>query len=81
MSHILENEITGTIGEIGYDVGIDKNGQLWLFEANSKPGRSIFKHPKLKDYDQLSRSLPISFALYLTKRSIYAPEVLFNDNK
>ncbi|HHW39281.1 MAG TPA: YheC/YheD family protein [Bacillales bacterium] len=81
MSHILEKEIEGTIGEIGYDVGIDKNNQIWLFEANSKPGRSIFKHPKLKDYDQLSRSLPISFALYLTKRSIYEPEVLFNENK
>jgi len=77
MSQILEKEIEGTIGEIGFDVGIDKNGHIWLFEANSKPGRSIFKHPKLKEYDQLSRSLPISYAVYLTKRAILEPEVFF----
>ncbi|WP_458414437.1 YheC/YheD family protein [Schinkia sp. CFF1] len=81
MSEILEKEIAGTLGEIGFDLGVDKNGQIWLFEANSKPGRSIFKHPKLKEYDQLSRSLPMSFAVYLTKKAIFEPEVLFNDKK
>lgn len=81
MSHILEKEIAGTLGEIGFDIGIDKQGKLWLFEANSKPGRSIFKHPKLTEYDHLSRALPISYAIYLTKRAIFEPEVLFNEKK
>ncbi|HHY74434.1 MAG TPA: YheC/YheD family protein [Bacillus bacterium] len=81
MSEILEKEINGTLGEIGFDLGIDKNGQIWVFEANSKPGRSIFKHPKLKEYDQLSRALPMSFAIYLTKRAILEPEVLFHEKE
>jgi len=81
MSSILEKEIKGPLGEIGYDVGIDKNGRIWLFEANSKPGRSIFKHPKLRELDQQSRALPISYAVYLTKKAIYEPEVLFNQQR
>lgn len=79
MSTVLEKEISGNVGEIGFDLGIDKSGEIWLFEANSKPGRSIFKHPKLREYDLLSRSLPISYAVFLTKKSIYEPEVLFNE--
>ncbi|WP_017754256.1 YheC/YheD family endospore coat-associated protein [Calidifontibacillus oryziterrae] len=79
ISLILDKEITGNIGEIGFDLGVDKTGKIWLFEANSKPGRSIFKHPKLKKYDKLSRSLPISYAVFLTKKSIYNPGVLFHE--
>ncbi|WP_102347474.1 YheC/YheD family endospore coat-associated protein [Bacillus sp. Marseille-P3661] len=80
MSSVLEQQMNGTIGEIGFDIGIDKNNDIWLFEANSKPGRSIFKNPKLREYEQLSRSLPISFAVFLTKKAIYEPGVLFNEN-
>jgi hypothetical protein len=77
LSHSLEQQIDGIIGEIGFDLGIDKDGQIWLFEANSKPGRSIFTHPQLKDFDLLTRKLSIAFAVYLTEKSIHTPEEIF----
>lgn len=77
VSNALDKSFDGLIGEIGLDIGIDKDGHLWLFEANSKPGRSIFKHPKLKEEDLLTRKLPISYAVYLSEKSIKHPEEIF----
>ncbi|WP_338780793.1 YheC/YheD family protein [Metabacillus sp. FJAT-52054] len=71
--HIDEN-IPGFIGEIGFDLGLDQTGKIWLFEANSKPGRSIFSHPKLKDGDLLSRRQFLDYAMFLMKKSIESPE-------
>jgi len=77
LSEILETQVEGIIGEIGFDLGIDKNGKVWLFEANSKPGRSIFKHPQLKEFELLSRKLSIEFGIYLAEKAITKPEELF----
>ncbi|MCM3662885.1 YheC/YheD family protein [Mesobacillus subterraneus] len=77
LSSILEKNMEGIIGEIGFDLGIDKTGRVWLFEANSKPGRSIFKHPKLKNFDLLTRKLSLSFGIFLAEKAITAPEDIF----
>lgn len=77
LSSILEKNMEGIIGEIGFDLGIDKSGKIWLFEANSKPGRSIFKHPKLKNFDLLTRKLSLSFGIFLAEKAITAPEEIF----
>jgi hypothetical protein len=77
LSHSLEKHVEGIVGEIGFDLGIDKEGRIWLFEANSKPGRSIFTHPQLKDFDLLTRKLSIAFAIFLTEKSIHTPEEIF----
>lgn len=77
LSASIDSKIDGFIGEIGFDLGIDKNGQIWLFEANSKPGRSIFSHPKLKDHDMLTRKLSLEYAVHLTEKMIQKPEDLF----
>jgi hypothetical protein len=77
LSKALERNMEGIIGEIGFDLGIDRNGDVWLFEANSKPGRSIFTHPDLKDFDLLTRKLSIAFAIFLTEQSILYPEEIF----
>jgi hypothetical protein len=77
LSSILEKNMEGIIGEIGFDLGIDKSGRVWLFEANSKPGRSIFKHPKLKNFDLLTRKLSLSFGIFLAEKAITAPEDIF----
>jgi hypothetical protein len=77
LSTILEKNMEGIIGEIGFDLGIDKAGKVWLFEANSKPGRSIFKHPKLKNFDLLTRKLSLSFGIFLAEKAITAPEDIF----
>ncbi|MEH7109904.1 YheC/YheD family endospore coat-associated protein [Bacillus sp. JJ1764] len=77
LSKVLEENIEGIIGEIGFDLGIDRNGEIWLFEANSKPGRSIFSHPDLKHFDFLTRKLSLAFAIFLTEQSLLHPEELF----
>ena len=40
LSKSIENHLDGIIAEIGFDFGLDKHDQVWMFEANSKPGRS-----------------------------------------
>lgn len=77
LSRALDQNIEGIIGEIGFDLGIDKSGAVWLFEANSKPGRSIFSHPELKKFDYLTRKLSIAFAVFLTEQSLLHPEELY----
>lgn len=53
------------LGELGLDMGIDIHGHVWMFEANSKPGRSIFKHSRLKQADEMSRGLLVDYSCYL----------------
>jgi hypothetical protein len=77
ISESLEKKIDGHIGEIGFDFGIDKNNKIWLFEANSKPGRAIFTHPKLKDHDRITKELSLKYALYLTEKMIKHPEEMY----
>ncbi|WP_171016698.1 YheC/YheD family protein [Pseudalkalibacillus caeni] len=70
LSHIIERKTNGIVGEIGFDFGVDKSGKVWLFEANSKPGRAIFKHPHLQKEEARTRILPLEFALFLSEASI-----------
>lgn len=77
LSHSLEENLEGVVGEIGFDMGIDRDGNVWLYEANSKPGRSIFKHPHLKEFDLLTRKLSLAFSIFLTEQSIFNPEEVY----
>ncbi|WP_071459057.1 YheC/YheD family endospore coat-associated protein [Bacillus massilinigeriensis] len=77
LSKALERNMEGFIGEIGFDFGIDKEGKVWMFEANSKPGRSIFKNPALKEFDILTRRLSLLYGIYLAEKAILHPEELF----
>ncbi|RFB18430.1 YheC/YheD family protein [Bacillus sp. HNG] len=77
LSEAIDSRQKGHIGELGFDLGVDKNGSVWLFEANSKPGRSIFSHPKLRKYDKLSSRLPLQYAVYLTETTIKKPEEVY----
>ncbi|MBM7659952.1 hypothetical protein JOC85_000719 [Bacillus mesophilus] len=77
LSEAISTNIDGFIGEIGFDIGLDRDGKLWLFEANSKPGRAIFSHPKLRSQDKFTRELSMSYAIYLTHQDIYHPEVQY----
>jgi hypothetical protein len=80
LSQALESRLDGIIAEIGFDFGIDRKGRVWLFEANSKPGRSIFLHPKLKRSEQLTRKMSLLFAVYLTEKSIFDEEALLYES-
>lgn len=63
----IERNYRHTLGEIGFDIGIDNNERIWMFEANSKPGRSIFKHPALKEEGRASLQNIYDYCLYLSR--------------
>ncbi|WLD94045.1 YheC/YheD family protein [Alkalihalobacillus sp. AL-G] len=69
LSESLSENIKGLIGEIGFDLGVDEDDKVWMFEANSKPGRSIFIHPDMKGYEHKTRSLPFEYCIYLFEQS------------
>lgn len=54
-------------GELGIDIVIDKNGQLWLLEVNPKPGRSVFRRSGQKRAAQVADARPLQFAAYLAR--------------
>lgn len=67
LSEAIERNYTHTLGELGLDIGIDRDANVWMFEANAKPGRSIFKHPALKEQGRASMEYIIDHCLYLSK--------------
>lgn len=71
----LENCL-GTFGEVGLDMGIDNNGNVWIIEINSKPSRKVFPpdQPQLK---KNSIELPIDYAAYLAG---FAPDQRWDNN-
>lgn len=76
-SQVLHDHIDGFVGEIGFDFGIDQNGKVWMFEANSRPGRSIFSHPNLQSVDSLTKRRSFEYASYLSKMAITSHESLW----
>jgi len=55
----------GNLFELGIDIGIDRQGRVWVIEVNSKPGRKVFSllNDKEKTIKALSR--PILYTEYL----------------
>lgn len=56
---ILEKEIS-PLFEIGIDIGVAKNGALWILDVNSKPGRKVV----LKTEPDLKETLLLAPLLY-----------------
>lgn len=67
LSEAIERNYSHTLGELGLDIGIDSNGDVWMFEANAKPGRSIFKHPALKEQGRASLQYIFDHCMYLSR--------------
>ncbi|WP_442601488.1 YheC/YheD family endospore coat-associated protein [Paenibacillus sp. KN14-4R] len=67
LAEALEQNYQHRLGELGFDLGIDQREQIWMFEANSKPGRSIFKHPSLKAEERASLTNIYEHCLFLSK--------------
>ncbi len=57
------DEHLGNFGEMGLDVGVDKNNKIWLIEVNSKPSRKVFP-PGDKVLKARSIRLPMEYAVY-----------------
>ncbi|CAM3448852.1 YheC/YheD family protein [Marinicrinis lubricantis] len=66
LAESIEQNYHHMLGELGFDIGIDQRGNIWMFEANAKPGRSIFKHPALKDSGRSTISQLIDYCVYLS---------------
>ncbi|MBH5317251.1 YheC/YheD family protein [Paenibacillus sp. GSMTC-2017] len=67
LSEAIERNYPHRLGELGLDIGIDMQGNIWMFEANAKPGRSIFKHPALRSEGKASVSYIFEHCLYLSR--------------
>lgn len=66
LAEAIERQYNHPIGELGFDFGIDKDGRIWMFEANAKPGRSIYKHPALKNEGRATLKLLFDYCTYLS---------------
>jgi hypothetical protein len=67
LAKAIEKNYAHVLGELGFDIGIDQNEKIWMFEANAKPGRSIFKHPSLKDQEKASLRYIWEHCTYLSR--------------
>ncbi|SEM96674.1 YheC/YheD family protein [Lihuaxuella thermophila] len=52
----------GPLVELGLDLGIDRQGHVWLLEVNSKPGRSVFLKTGELEIRRRAVRLPILYA-------------------
>lgn len=55
VAHMLSNQTHGLLGELGIDIGLDGEGNIWIIEVNSKPSKKI--------QDQLEKRKPSTKAL------------------
>lgn len=65
---LLEKEFM-SLFEIGVDIGVAKNGTLWILDVNSKPGRKVLltTNQECKDILHLA---PLLYGNYLTKTDV-----------
>lgn len=61
ISCAIEDNIGGILTGIELDLGMDRDGRIWLLKAAAKPDLSIFSHPGLGDTDYLTRQLAGAF--------------------
>ncbi|MGO4106153.1 YheC/YheD family endospore coat-associated protein [Paenibacillus sp. YAF4_2] len=68
IGYVLEKGYGHELGDLGIDLGVDKDGRVWIFEANSAPGRHIFKHQLLKPLHRKSDLLMMDYCQYLFRK-------------
>lgn len=59
----------GRLGELGIDYGIDRSGNIWLLEVNSRPGRASFFQTRQPKCAFRSVNRPLEYARYLMTHS------------
>ncbi|MEA1961247.1 MAG: YheC/YheD family protein [Bacillota bacterium] len=64
MAEELENKYE-KIGEMGIDIGIDRDGRIWFIEANLRPARQVFSLIGEKKTRMASVEKPMKYARYL----------------
>ncbi|MGE5653247.1 MAG: YheC/YheD family protein, partial [Bacillota bacterium] len=68
-AEVLGDAFGDNLGEAGLDLAIDRNGHIWLLEANAKPLRTIFQ--ELSDQTMAEDCLrkPMEYAYHLAVSS------------
>ncbi|MBM7646911.1 hypothetical protein JOD45_003146 [Scopulibacillus daqui] len=74
LTEIIDQQSHELIGELGLDIGIDEDGRIWLFEANSRPGHTIFKNPAIRKQDDFVKKLWYDYCCHLTKQTMKHPD-------
>lgn len=74
---ILANELPvfleqthGRLVELGIDLGIDTDGNVWVIEVNSRPGRTVFRMIDDPQARLHSITQPVRYAHYLMKARV-----------
>ena len=60
----------GRLVELGIDVGIDRGGNVWIIEVNSRPGRNVFRQIEDQKARLHSIAQPVRYANYLMKERL-----------
>jgi glutathione synthase/RimK-type ligase-like ATP-grasp enzyme len=66
VAHVLSKR--HLLGELGVDLGVDKQGRLWIIEVNLRPGRATFRRAGLTEAWRRSGIAPLEFTIYLWAR-------------
>ncbi|HBI03376.1 MAG TPA: hypothetical protein DDY49_05015 [Paenibacillaceae bacterium] len=64
----------GRLVELGIDIGVDKNGEVWIIEINSKPGRASFRKINKGAYYNQARLNPLKYAYFLSRNLVGVKE-------
>lgn len=59
------DETIGSIGELGIDIGVDRDGKIWFIEANLRPARQVFSLIGEKEVRKASVAKPLLYCRYL----------------
>lgn len=57
--------MNGRMAELGLDLGVDREGRVWIIEVNTKPGRSVFRRLGRTEEAAKAESNPILYARHL----------------
>ncbi|MBW4084173.1 YheC/YheD family protein [Paenibacillus sp. S150] len=71
----LLEEACGRLGELGLDFGLDAAGRISLLEANSKPGRTVFRLTGDRRAARLAAENPLRYARHLLLTSAAGQKV------
>lgn len=63
----------GRMAELGLDLGVDRDGRVWIIEVNSKPGRSVFQRLSMKEAGYKAARNPMAYASHLLRNSSPIP--------
>lgn len=64
IAQALEEQM-GLYAELGFDLGVDKNGYIWVIEVNGKPLKVSIERLQNKTITLLAYKRPIEYAIYL----------------